>query len=241
MKNFIESIREAMFSKNEHSKNIKQYTIDYKFYNIICEREKDKSTIDSAEELYFDIIRNYSTAVTNNNVVEVKTKEGIFNIIITNTGLWFGEENINGNTIKALSIGNDLLSNTNGDVLKFLLAYKTAIIHELIHKDDQERVKKKINSDTDSDDYYINPMEFNAYYLQFAELVYDTVKFQCKTPNDFYKKFGDKESFIKYFWDRVNREQPELKSSLDKKYTLKWNKRIYQLYYEIVKYLKEPK
>ena len=60
-----------------------------KFYSVICEREKDKSIIDTAQELYFDIIKNFNTSKNNNNVIEVNTKTGIFYLPSTRKPIGF--------------------------------------------------------------------------------------------------------------------------------------------------------
>jgi hypothetical protein len=117
--------------------------------------------------------------------------------------------------------------------LNIYLKMETPIIHELIHFIDSINYGDKI-----SNNKKINgPAEFNAYYQSF------TLKFDKKLTYIISNKNNDKmdqfnteigntsNEFINKFWNEHKELYKQVENS--KIYKAKWNKRLYQLYYEL--------
>jgi len=111
--------------------------------------------------------------------------------------------------------------------------YQSTIFHELIHRFDHMRYSKS-HRPGDYDVYMNTYEEFNAFYQQYARSI-DKIINKMKSIDEFYKVYGDNASkMITKFWnDMPDEMKSEIKSS--KSWTNKWNKRVYQLYYEKLK------
>ena len=115
--------------------------------------------------------------------------------------------------------------------------YQSTIFHELIHRFDHMRYSG-LHKPSDYSIYMNTYEEFNAFYQQYARSV-DKIVNRMKTVEEFYSRFGvGAGSLISEFWDTMPDEmKKDIKSS--KRWTNKWNKRVYQLYYEKLEQIKK--
>lgn len=114
--------------------------------------------------------------------------------------------------------------------------YQSTIFHEIIHMHDHSRYKRPSPS-TEFQSYMNNYAEFEAFYQQYARSI-DKIVRNIKTISNFYTRFGvGAGGLISDFWSNMPDEMKrDIKSS--KHWTNKWNKRLYQLYYEKLKKFK---
>jgi hypothetical protein len=146
-------------------------------------------------------------------------------------GYWVEDEKrmyINTRDIKQF---NEILKNKNYSRLFDI--YESTIFHELIHRFDHMRYSKS-HKPGDYDSYVNTYEEFNAFYQQYARSI-DKIVNIMHTLDEFYSIYGDSPRImIANFWnDMPDEMKAEIKSS--KSWTNKWNKRVYQLYYEKLK------
>jgi hypothetical protein len=116
------------------------------------------------------------------------------------------------------------------NISKLFEIYNSTIFHELIHRFDHLRYSKS-HKPADYGLYMNTYEEFNAFYQQYAHSI-DKIVSKMKTQDEFYKRFGiGVRIFINEFWNSMNLEMKQEITSMQK-WTNKWNKRLYQLYYE---------
>lgn len=220
-------------------------------YRFISERVDDEKQVKSALGIYNKILDNFNKAT----IVQAHDFDLFnFNSIVGYSfglmfyqkakGMFFTEIDIASQGIKdmpCIVVGSNM--HDAGDAqnpVQFWLNNKEYIVHEIVHHKDTKRTKLLIPSDTTDKDYYNHPFEFNAYFIQAASDLYNTVdslKKVGKNESMFTSAFGStNKEFVDIFWKMISKSQPKLKNSLDKKYLFKWNKRIYQLYDELKKY-----
>ena len=205
----------------------------------LFERENDKDQIDSAVSLYNKILNNA------NDVTETEYKgypaydltqllNESFIVIFAGNKVGTVTLDINGINTMALVVGSEVyryLNTINNNLYKFWFENKSFIIHELIHLNDYKRVKSIKKSDlTNANTYYNNPLEFNAYYLEIAHDLYAELRNSPKLKKEILQ---DRNKFLTFAWEKINKKIPELKSALTKDMLFKWNKRLYQLYDEL--------
>lgn len=96
------------------------------------------------------------------------------------------------------------------DLKRFWENNKLYIIHELIYLNDYKRVDNIQKSDpTNLKNYYNNPLEFNAFYLEVAQYFYDKIRIDGYLPA--------RNKFIEIAWNYVEYEQPDLKINISDK------------------------
>lgn len=113
---------------------------------------------------------------------------------------------------------------------------KDTFIHEFIHYLDHKRFKGKEKmkpKNNNESDYYNNPLEFNAFYQMaggnvLAKLINNPKK--LKEYRDNYKTF---EEFYKWVTNEIFRE--DFIENLNKKNLTKLKKRLFNIYYELIK------
>jgi hypothetical protein len=207
------------------------------FVMPILEREGDKEQLDNALDIYYKVLDNINNIelISFNTYPAYNLKEALGeDLFIIFAGEHLGTQPIEceNKTVPAIVVGSRLHRFKNKDDLyEFWVRYKPYILHEIIHLQDYKRVSKIQKSDiTNNFQYYNNPLEFNAFYLEVAHHFY----------NDIRRKgvLSDRETFIKSAWDYVHEIQPDLKKNLTDKMLYKWNKRFYQLYDELKKEFK---
>lgn len=204
----------------------------------LFEREGDKEQLDYAKEIYVKVARNIETIplikIEGHPAYNLKQAIGKDLLVIfygEETGCLFYNRNGDGIGVPTIRIGRDLYEFKDNDFYRFWLKNRHVIIHELIHLNDHERIGKVITSDkNEKKQYYNNPLEFNAFYMEVIDHFYEEVIFGNK-------KLPSIKDFIKSAWDYVYQMQPELEDNISDKMKNKWNKRFYQLYDELRKEL----
>lgn len=212
------------------------------FMRPLFERDNDKSQIDLAFNMYDTVltyIKNIPLTTLKNypayNLTPILNKDLFVVFYGEQTGAT--ETEINGKLIQILLIGNRTYKfKNNDDLYIFWTNFKSFVIHEFIHLNDYKRIKtiKKSNFDNDVE-YYNNPREFNAYYLEIAYYFYNRLKHNSKLRQEI---LLDRNTFINELWNYIKEIQPNLKQSLTKEMLFKWNKRLYQLFDELKKEFK---
>ena len=146
-------------------------------------------------------------------------------------GYWMEDEKRMYINVIDMNQYNNILKSKNIALLFDI--YQSTIFHELIHRFDHMRYSGT-HKPVDTDAYMNTYEEFNAYYQQYARSI-DKIVSRMNGIDEFYKVYGtDASKMINNFWeDMPNEMKAEIKTS--KNWTNKWNKRIYQLYYEKLK------
>jgi hypothetical protein len=130
------------------------------------------------------------------------------------------------------------------NIHKFIEDNKYALFHEVIHFLDYHRGNKfRANPQGSSISQINTPMEFNAYFHTFTQMIEDVVKEVSKSSNRneaFNKHIGTSAiEFINKFWEQARiickdedtKIVRDILRSVNWKY--KWEKRLFQLYYEL--------
>jgi hypothetical protein len=129
------------------------------------------------------------------------------------------------------------------DIRNFLQDNKYALFHEVVHFIDYHR-GSKFRADIQGVVPKVNtPMEFNAYFHTFTQMIEDATKEIMKSSdrNEAFEKYVGENvrSFIYNFWkfaksicnDSETKIVSEIIGNIDWKY--RWEKRLYQLYFEL--------
>jgi hypothetical protein len=199
--------------------------------NYLNERENDEKQILNATEIYNKILEYI------NILPIVKLKELDLTLVFTTSQKdYTAAFSKNINTIFINCYPRFQNEYKNRDYKEIYLKSKESVIHELIHYLDSMR----INVEEQPDGFYITPKEFNAYFLSVSSEFYDLLNdIKNKNPNNlnsFYNTFGKTvNEFIKLVFNYIDSKNNDLKTAIDNdpKYKYKWNKRIYQLYFEL--------
>jgi hypothetical protein len=141
-----------------------------------------------------------------------------------------------------LNYNNDTIKLFKNKHYKGLLEYlEHTMIHELTHFLDFERhdVRNFGHPDPNSNSRVNMPAEFEAYYQSEAHL-WDKKIEEFKNLSDplkeFYAYFGiNVQIFIHDFWEEYKKDSPNVVDGISQsnEYKFKWNKRLYQSYYEL--------
>lgn len=227
-----------------------------KIKNIFQERKEDINQIKNAEDIFHNIMKNIDKVEQPFENLPIYScnrilgKELYISFIDNKKmGHGFGTIGIYGKNYRSIvfdlnfsDIQNAFKkSRTLGDLLLNLKSY---MIHELIHFNDSFRVTYTPKVSTKDKNYYNTPSEFNAYYLQYSQRIYEKID-NVHLPVEeklkwFRENFGNtEEEFLKYFFEQLKNDYPDILGKIDKKYKFKWNKRIYQLYSELQEYIKK--
>ncbi len=234
----------------QHPQNvIKQSEIyNENLLTVLSEREEDIKQIQEALKLYNLIFDNFNKATKLDNINGWNFKNIVgFDVCLLFydkvEGIFCAKVDIDGKKdVPSIFVGPDEYDvDYINSPIRFWIEFKDYLIHELIHINDFKEIKVVIPSDSKSPDYFTNPHEFNAYFVQISTVFFNSIKSikEINPGNDSKLKAflgNDHKEFIKTFWDYVYKKYPKLKSSLNDKYKFKWNKRIYQLYDELKKY-----
>lgn len=106
----------------------------------------------------------------------------------------------------------------------------TSFIHELTHYLDDQRAgnRSKVSADaTTSDDYFNNPMEFNAHYSESAMFLLDTIMKNETLRVYLRTKINSYDAYHNYILKQLD---AEFVAGLNETYRKKLNKRIYTMY-----------
>jgi len=128
------------------------------------------------------------------------------------------------------------------DFPKFLIENKYSIFHEVIHFIDYHRGSKYRASLQGSLSNVNTPMEFNAYFHHFIQLTEDLIKeiAKSKDRNEAFEELMGKRvhEFIAKFWENAkvlhNDKDTKIITDIfnDNDWKFKWDKRLYQYYFE---------
>jgi hypothetical protein len=241
--NILGNLKRNWFNIEPHLKNIELFVEN----KLVLEREGDEGRRKVADD-FLELLVSEIPKI-NPEVVKTKTGYGLFlnysSILNEKFEILFYEFEDNNNDLgywaeKQQRMYINILNQQEFmHILKtqsysrlFNIYYST-IFHELIHRFDHMRYSGS-HKPADSDSYMNTYEEFNAFYQQYARSI-DKIVNKMKTVDDFYKRFGvGAGNLISEFWNTMPKEmKDDIKSS--KHWSNKWNKRIYQLYYEKLK------
>lgn len=130
---------------------------------------------------------------------------------------------------------NTLYKNKQYDTI--IKSLKNEMIHEITHFFDDVRTNTLFiqHNFKNNASELVTPAEFNAYFLGFASKMRDNLTL-CTTLKQFELRFGkDAHEFLDIFYNYAYSISPNLKKEIENNsiYETKWNKRVYQLYFEL--------
>lgn len=203
---------------------------------IFLERENDEKQIQNANELYNKMLE-YANKTPHILFFNFKDIGVDLNLIFTDKQYDFYAAFIKKLNLIIVNVQPYCMTEfKNKDYNAIFLKMKEAIIHEIIHYLDSLRIDMEELPKGD----YVTPEEFNAYFLSISSELYDILNdIKSKNPNNlnkFYEQFGNTvNEFLKLMWKLIELKNSDMKKEIDndKKYKYKWNKRLYQLYFEL--------
>lgn len=141
------------------------------------------------------------------------------------------------NSIKINCFKNNYNLFKNRQYVSIINLLKNELIHEITHFLDDVRTNTLFiqHNFKANRSEYTTPAEFNAYFIGFSSKMYDDLR-TCATTAQFNYFFGkDVYEFLQKFNNYAKTISPNMYKELSKNkiYETKWNKRVYQLYFEL--------
>lgn len=142
--------------------------------------------------------------------------------------------------IITIGVSDVLQKNPNATLPIAFHDKKDHFIHEFIHYITLKKSKRGVNTYNGTiDSGYINhPSEFNSFFLQAASYFWDIFNnndMAAKNIDERKSVFGSSpDVFLEAFWSYMNKTYPQIANNIDDKYKSKWNKRAFQLWFDLV-------
>jgi hypothetical protein len=208
---------------------------------FLTEREEDEDFSHYVRYIYNDIVEAFKT-ISNKPSLSID-EYGLyilFKKLDENYSMGKFTFDTKNTPVIVISVGKQLSHFFDEkDFYSLVLECKTIIFHELVHfVNYYSDVNSQKQPSYPSGDI-TNPKEFNAYFHQYREVFFDILKLTIKNNESFEENIGrNVQDFINKFWDKMNAANPLFKELIysDGVYKNKWLKRLYQLYYEFLKY-----